>query len=143
MNDATPGVTMPGKSKRPTKSNKTSPARRAKRKNVQAAQIGIGETTSGSERSSLDPNRKQFIPQDRDSSRTAKGRLSGDVQNLSQEELSDSESVEELVEEGQDFEGELVEGIENAPPADQGEVRTHAPAEPNEEAPDYKNRKRL
>jgi hypothetical protein len=74
---------------------------------------------------------------------TAKGRLSGDVQNLSQEELSDSESVEELVEEGQDFEGELIEGIENAPPADQGEVRTHARAEPNEEPPEYKNRNRL
>jgi hypothetical protein len=131
---------MPGKSKRSTKSNKTSPKRNAKRNG--AAQAGVRETTSGSERSSLDPNRK-LIPQEQDSSYTASGRLSGDVQNLSQEELSDSESVEELVEEGQDFEGELIEGIENAPPADQGEVRTHAPAEPNEEAPDYKNRNRL
>ena len=134
---------MPGKSKRPTKSKKTSPTRRAKRKSLQAAQAGVRETTSGSERSSLDPNRKKLIPQEQNSSHTAKGRLSGDVQNLSQEELSDSESVEELVEEGQDFEGELIEGIENAPPADQGEVRTHAPAEPNEEAPNYKNRNRL
>jgi len=134
---------MPGKSKRPTKSNKTSPTRRAKRRGVQAAQAGVRETTSGSERSSLDPNRKNSVPQEQDSSCTVSGRLSGDVQNLSQEELSDSESVEELVEEGQAFEGELVEGIENAPPADQGEVRSHAPAEPNEEAPDYKNRNRL
>jgi len=134
---------MPGKSKRPTKSNKTSSTRRAKRKGVQAAQAGVRETTSGSERSSLDPNRKNSVPQEQDSSYTVSGRLSGDVQNLSQEELSDSESVEELVEEGQAFEGELVEGIENAPPADQGEVRSHAPAEPNEEAPDYKNRNRL
>jgi hypothetical protein len=134
---------MPGKSKRPTKSNKTSPTGRAKRKNVQAAQAGVRETTSGSERSSLDPNRKNLILLEQGSSQTASGRLSGDVQNLSQEELSDSESVEELVEEGQNFEGELIEGIENAPPADQGEVRTHAPAEPNEEAPDYKNRNRL
>lgn len=131
---------MPGKSKRSTKSNKASPKRNVKQKG--AAQAEVRETTSGSERSSLDPNRK-LIPQEQDSSYTASGRLSGDVQNLSQEELSDSESVEELVEEGQDFEGELIEGIENAPPADQGEVRTHAPAEPNEEAPDYKNRNRL
>jgi hypothetical protein len=100
-------------------------------------------TTSGPERSSLDPNRKKFIPQEQHSLQTAKGRLSGDIQNLSQEELSDSESVEELVEEGQHFEGELIEGIENAPPAHQGEVRTHAPAEPNEEPADYKNRNRL
>src|SRR5882724_5024261 len=134
---------MPGKNKRPTKSNKTSPTRMAKRKSGQATQTEARETTSGSERSSLDPNRKKLIPREHDSSHTVSGRLSGDVQNLSQEELSDSESAEELVEEGQDFEGELIEGIENAPPGDQGEVRTHAPAEPNEEAPDYKNRNRL
>ena len=134
---------MPGKNKRPTKSNKTSPTRMAKRKSGQATQTEARETTAGSERSSLDPNRKKLIPREHDSSHTVSGRLSGDVQNLSQEELSDSESAEELVEEGQDFEGELIEGIENAPPGDQGEVRTHAPAEPNEEAPDYKNRNRL
>jgi len=46
------------------------------------------------------------------------GQLSGDVQGLPQEDLDDSESVEELVEEGQDLEGELVQGVENAPPAD-------------------------
>ena len=98
---------------------------------------------SGSERSTLGPNRTKLIRQDEKAPQVPKGRLSGDVQSLSQEELADSESVEELVEEGQAFEGELVQGIENAPLADQGEVRTHAPAEPNEEAPDYKNRNRL
>jgi hypothetical protein len=35
-----------------------------------------------------------------------------------------SESVEELVEEGQFFEAELISGVENAPDADEGEVRT-------------------
>jgi len=69
--------------------------------------------------------------------------MSGDVQSLSAQELDDSESVEELVEEGQDLEGELVQGIENAPPADQGEVKTHAPAEPDDEVPEYKDRNRL
>jgi hypothetical protein len=33
-------------------------------------------------------------------------------------------SVEELAEEGQDFEAEVVSGVENAPDADKGEVRT-------------------
>jgi N utilization substance protein A len=37
----------------------------------------------------------------------------------------DSESVEELLEEGQSFEAEAVSGVENAKDADQGEVRTH------------------
>jgi hypothetical protein len=52
------------------------------------------------------------------------GGQSGDVQGLSRAEDMDSESVEELAEEGQDFEAEVVSGVENAPDADKGEVRT-------------------
>ncbi len=52
------------------------------------------------------------------------GGQSGDVQGLSRAEDVDSESVEELAEEGQDFEAEVVSGVENAPDADKGEVRT-------------------
>ena len=48
---------------------------------------------------------------------------SGDTQGLSNVEETDSESVEELVEEGQDFEAGAVAGIEEAD-ASQGEVRT-------------------
>ena len=44
---------------------------------------------------------------------------------LSNSEFADSESVEELIEEGQAFEAGIVSGVENAPDADQGEVRTH------------------
>jgi hypothetical protein len=46
---------------------------------------------------------------------------SGDTEGLSRSELADSESVEELVEEGQAFEAGVVEAVENAP---EGEVRT-------------------
>lgn len=49
---------------------------------------------------------------------------SGDTQGLSRREFDDSESVEELLEEGQYAEAEAVSGVENAPDADQGEVRT-------------------
>jgi hypothetical protein len=52
------------------------------------------------------------------------GGQSGDVQGLSGREVADSESVEELAEEGQDYEAGIVSGVENAPDADQGEVRT-------------------
>lgn len=52
------------------------------------------------------------------------GGQSGDTEGLSRAELADSESVEELLEEGQAFEAGIVEGVENAPDADQGEVRT-------------------
>ncbi|HUE03082.1 MAG TPA: hypothetical protein VMR62_26165 [Bryobacteraceae bacterium] len=49
---------------------------------------------------------------------------SGDTQGLSDVAEAGSESVAELVEEGQSYEAEVIGGIENAPDADQGEVRT-------------------
>jgi hypothetical protein len=52
------------------------------------------------------------------------GGQSGDTQGISAGADVDSESVEELLEEGQSYEAEVVEGVENAPDPDQGEVRT-------------------
>jgi hypothetical protein len=49
---------------------------------------------------------------------------SGDTQGLSRHPEGDSESVEELVEEGQAFEAGVVEGVENASKADEAEVTT-------------------
>jgi len=48
---------------------------------------------------------------------------SGDLQGLSEVADVDSESVEELVEEGQSLEAAAVEGVEDAPDADVQEVR--------------------
>jgi hypothetical protein len=48
----------------------------------------------------------------------------GDLQGLSDSEEVDSESVVELLEEGQSFEAEVVRGVENAPDADVAEVTT-------------------
>lgn len=53
------------------------------------------------------------------------GGQSGDVQGLSGIERAGSESVEELVEEGNAFEAEVVKGVEDASYADEKEVRTH------------------
>jgi hypothetical protein len=52
------------------------------------------------------------------------GGQSGDTQGLSRREEAESESVEELSEEGQDFEAELVSGVEGALDPDEGEVTT-------------------
>ena len=52
------------------------------------------------------------------------GGQSGDTEGLSRTELADSESVEELLEEGQAFEAGIISGVENAPDADKGGVRT-------------------
>ncbi len=49
---------------------------------------------------------------------------SGDTQGLSRREFDDSESVEELLEEGQYAEAEAISGVESAPDADEGEVHT-------------------
>ena len=49
---------------------------------------------------------------------------SGDLQGLSSLEDTNSESVEELLEEGNAFEAGVLKGIEDAPFADEGEVRT-------------------
>jgi hypothetical protein len=57
------------------------------------------------------------------------GGQSGDLQGLSNSAGADSESVDELLEEGNAFEAEVVEGVENAPDADEGEVRTHEVSE--------------
>ena len=53
------------------------------------------------------------------------GEQSGDLQGLSNIEGADSESVDELLEEGNAFEADVVKGVEDAGDADEMEVRTH------------------
>ena len=50
---------------------------------------------------------------------------SGDLQGLSDIENADSESVDELIEEGNAFEADAVMGVERADDSDEKEVRTH------------------
>ena len=53
------------------------------------------------------------------------GEQSGDLQGLSNVQGADSESVDELLEQGNAFEADVVKGVEDAGDADEGEVRTH------------------
>ena len=53
------------------------------------------------------------------------GEQSGDLQGLSNVEGADSESVDELLEEGNAFEADVVKGVEDAEDDDEVEVRTH------------------
>ena len=50
---------------------------------------------------------------------------SGDLQGISNVESADSESVDELLEEGNAFEATLIKGIQDAPDPDESEVTTH------------------
>jgi hypothetical protein len=62
------------------------------------------------------------------------GGQSGDLQGLSGSAEADSESVDELLEEGNAFEAEVVQGVENAPDADRGGIRTREV--PEDDVPD-------
>jgi len=53
------------------------------------------------------------------------GGQSGDLQGLSNFGRSSSESVDELLEEGNSFEAEVVKGVEDAGDAEASEVHTH------------------
>ena len=53
------------------------------------------------------------------------GGQSGDLQGLSNVAGADSESVDELLEEGNAFEAEVVKGVQDVRDADEGDIVTH------------------
>ena len=67
----------------------------------------------------------ETVPLKRRARTAAAGAGGGDFGGVSVVERADSESADELLEEGQTFEAGIVSGVEDAPDADQGEVRTH------------------
>jgi len=72
--------------------------------------------------------------------RERSGGQSGDLQGLSNIEGADSESVAELIEEGNAFEADAVAGVEHAGETDQKEVRTHEV--PQDDVPgEYRDKK--
>jgi hypothetical protein len=114
--------------KKPARKKKSIRAESSVRRNTAAPAGRTSEVNSGmfrQGRRGLGPN---------------SGGQSGDIQALPRDEDVDSESVEELSEEGQSFEAEVVSGVENAPDADQGEVRTHEV--PEDDVPDEYRGKR-
>ena len=69
------------------------------------------------------------------------GGQSGDLQGLSNSAGADSESADELLEEGQTFEAGIVSGVEDAPDPDVSEVRTTEVAE-DDVPPEYRDNRR-
>jgi hypothetical protein len=95
------------------------------------------EPSSGSASSSLDPRRAGRL-QLNNVDESARRRRIGDLQGISMRDQADSESVGELLEEGQTLEAEAVAGVENALDADQGEIRTREV--PEDDVPEeYRN----
>ena len=113
-----------------------SPARKkASKQNRVAKKKGVGRKTNRSAKTPLAfpvtaRRRRDLDPES--------AGQSGDVQGLSRRHLADSESVEELAEEGQYFEAEAVSGVESAKDPDQGEVTTSEVPE-DDVPPEYDN----
>jgi hypothetical protein len=108
--------------KKSLRAKKAAAARPVRKTKPQRSSRRALEPSSGSASSSLDPKRQGRL-QVRDPRDRLRERI-GDLQGISLEDRADSESVGELLEEGQTREAEAVQAIEDAPDADQGEVRT-------------------
>jgi hypothetical protein len=107
------------KSSAPKLKRKAAPKPKPRRASSRAV-----EPSSGSASSSLDPRRAGRL-RFNDADQSARRRRIGDLQGISMRDRADSESVGELLEEGQTLEAEAVQGVEDALDADQGEIRTH------------------
>jgi hypothetical protein len=125
------------KSKRPTstaKSKATQSTVKAKTaKKTRANPASRKKATSKAsdkrkKRASISPEReikREMRNRTLASSRAESGVRSADFEGLSRAEQADSESVDELVEEGNVFEAGAVAGVEEADDADEKEVHTH------------------
>ena len=73
--------------------------------------------------------KKRQAPDELTFPRERSGEQSGDLQGLSDVESADSESVDELIEEGNAFEAGVVSGVEDAGDRDEKAVRTREVSE--------------
>jgi hypothetical protein len=111
---------------------KAAPEKKSALKKTAAKTKSLGKKTAAAKTAGA---LKRWVPRESQTSDTEAGALqgrrsrsagqSGDLQGLSGVEGADSESVDELLEEGNAFEADVVAGVENAGDADEKEVRTH------------------
>jgi len=109
-------ATLTKAEKRPKKVAKKKPARK---KSVKETRVAAAKRP----RKKSQPLGEVAFRSDRRGPRS--GEQLGDLQGLSHVEAADSESVDELIEEGNAFEADVVAGVESADDADEKEVRTH------------------
>lgn len=105
--------------KRPKKlaKKKSAPKKAAKKKALRKTQL--------KKQPKKQPDRAGSLSFSTENPSSRSGGQSGDLQGLSRHESADSESVDELLEEGNAFEADAVSGVEDADGADEKEVRTH------------------
>jgi hypothetical protein len=95
-----------------------------KRKNLGKKAIS-GKTAAARTRKTRRKSQgRDRLPFSRETSGSRSGEQSGDLQGLSDVESADSESVDELIEEGNAFEAGVVTGVEDAGARSEREVHT-------------------
>ena len=117
--------------KRQTKSKRTAGKKVAKKKTAVKTTVGGKKTTGGKTAGALTKQVRRksqsvdtvAVALEEQGARA--GEQSGDLQGLSNVAGADSESVDELLDEGNAFEAEVVKGVEDAADPDEEEVRTH------------------
>src|ERR1700678_2330313 len=119
------------KPKAPKKLAKNKVARKKTTKKQTASTLPIKKKTTprkkqaSARRAQANSQRLETPAVQRKFAGTRSGGESGDLQGLSRREQADSESVDELLEEGNAFEAEVVSGVEDAGDHDEQEVHTH------------------
>jgi hypothetical protein len=121
---------MPNKNKRMKRKKavvkEMAPKKKVARKNAASKKSSLARKKTSPKRKRV-PSKRQGVetvalrswgPRER------RGGQSGDLQGLSSRPTADSESVEELAEEGNALEAEVLEGVENSPDPEHGQVRT-------------------
>jgi hypothetical protein len=110
-----------------TVGKKLAPTKKAKLKTKADGKATTGTKTDGAlnERVRKKCQSVETVPLALEGLGARSGEQSGDLQGLSNVEGADSESVDELLEEGNAFEAEVVKGVEDAEDDDEVEVRTH------------------
>jgi hypothetical protein len=119
--------------KRPAKAKKPSPkkaTKKVKRPKKLARKKAVPRKTAAKKKvASKKPTRQRRgraeSPFSVNRAEPRSGGESGDLQGLSNIESADSESVDELLEEGNAFEADAVKGVEDAGDFDEREVHTH------------------
>jgi hypothetical protein len=114
------GIPNKKSAKKPAPKKATVKTKAVGGKTVRAKTVSVRSKRVGEKSQNVDT---VALPPERPEPRS--GRQSGHLQGLSTVEGADSESVDELIEEGNAFEADVVSGVENAGDAAESEVRTH------------------
>jgi len=117
--------TSPKKSAKKKSAKKVAAPNRAAAKRTSSKKTSRGQTRTANSQNSPDRSRQSSpLSPERETSRSHSGEQSGDLQGLSNVENVDSESVDELMQEGNAFEAGVISGVEDAGKRYDKEVRT-------------------